>query len=446
MIIIGNGRLVTRNDATPFVENGAVVVDGNVIVDYGTTADMKSKYDGADFYDADSKLIMPGLINTHHHIYSTFARGMFLEGPRNESFFDILENLWWKVDKVLNLEDVKYSAYPIYIDCVKNGVTTIFDHHASQMHIEKSLFTLAELAEEVGMRGTFCYEVTDRDGVEATDAAIKENVDFIKWANTQESDMVKGLFGIHASATVSDETLAKCVKEMGDLDAGYHIHVAEGIQDLENSKKLYGKRVVERLYDAGITGPKSIFVHSIHTNKREHEILASTGTAVVTNPESNMGNAVGRTPIEKLLEAGVVTGLGTDGYTSDMYESWKSLKTLHSHDLVDSNFGWGEGPQMLFNNNREIAGRYFEKPIGIIEKDAYADIVVVDYDPITPLHAGNVDGHLLFGVCGKNTVTTMINGQFVYLDRQVVNVNEKELNKKSREQALDFWKRVGAVI
>lgn len=446
MIIIGNGRLLTRNEETPFIENGAVAVEGNVIVDFGTTEDILAKYDGAEFYDVESKLIMPGMINTHHHIYSTFARGMFLEGPRNESFFDILENLWWKVDKVLNLEDVKYSAYPIFIDCIKNGVTTIFDHHASQNYVEKSLFTLADTAEEVGMRGSFCYEVTDRDGMAARDAGIKENIDFIKWANVQKSDMVKGMLGIHAQATVSDETLEKCVEEMGDLDAGYHIHVAEGIQDLENCKKLYGKRVVERLYDAGITGPKSIFVHSIHTNKREHEILASTETAVVTNPQSNMGNAVGRTPIEKLLEAGVLTGLGTDGYTSDMYESWKALKTLHSHDLVDSNFGWGEGPQLLFAGNREIAGRYFQKPLGIIAKDAYADIVVVDYDPITPLHGGNADGHLLFGVAGKNTVSTMINGKFVYKNREVLNVDEKELNKKTREQALDFWKRVGAVV
>lgn len=447
MILIGNGRLVTRNEANPFIEDGAVLVDGNLIKDFGTTADMKAKYPDAEFYDADTKLIMPGLINTHHHIYSTFARGMAMpDAPRNDSFFDILENLWWKVDKVLNLEDVKYSGYATFIDSIKNGVTTVFDHHASQHYVEQSLFTLSDVGSQVGLRTSMCYEVTDRDGMEIRDKAIKENADYLKWANHQDSDMVKGMMGLHAQATVSDETLAKCVEAMGEEDAGYHIHVAEGIQDLQNCLRDHGKRVVERLFDAGIMGEKSIFVHAIHTNKREHELLASTNTMVVTNPESNMGNAVGRTPLFKLMDAGITVGLGTDGYTNDMYESLKVLKVLHSHDLVDSNVGWGEAPAALFDNNAAIANRFFNKKLGTIEAGAYADIIVVDYDPITPLHGNNVNSHLLFGVAGKNTVSTMINGKFVMKDRKVITVDERKIIAESRKQAKDFWSRVGAIV
>ncbi len=443
MKLIGNGILITRNSDKPLIFNGCVAVDGNVIVDYGTTEELKAKYEKAEFYDAKGNVIMPGFINTHHHIYSAFARGMILSDSKaSNNFTEILENLWWRVDKVLSLEDVKYSAYATFMDSIKNGVTTVFDHHASQGAVETSLFVLADVAKELGLRASLCYEVSDRDGQEVCDASIKENVDFIKYAQADTTDMIKGMFGIHASFTVSPETLEKCVKEMGDLNAGFHIHTAEGIGDLHDSLNKYGKRVVNRLFDAGIMTDKSILVHCIHTNEAEHRLLKEADCMVVHNPESNMGNAVGRTPIFQLLNKGITLGLGTDGYTSDMTESMKNAKVLHSHDLVNSNVGWGEAPGMLFDGNRQIAGRFFEKPLGVIDKDAYADIIVMDYDPLTPINENNINSHMLFGAQGRSVISTMINGEFVMLDRVIQNVNEREIMEKSREVSARFWERM----
>ncbi len=443
MKLIGNGILITRNSDNPLIYNGCVAVDGNVIVDYGLTEELKHKYSDAEFTDALGQVIMPGFINTHHHIYSAFARGMILSDskPANE-FVDILENMWWRVDKVLNLEDVKYSAYATFMDSIKNGVTTVFDHHASQGAVEKSLFVLGDVAKELGLRASLCYEVSDRDGVEVCDAAIKENVDFIKYAQADTTDMIKGMFGIHASFTVSEETLAKCVEAMGDLDAGYHVHVAEAVGDLKDSLNKYGKRTVNRLADAGLATDKSIFVHCIHTNELEHRLLKENDVMVVHNPSSNMGNAVGRTPIFQLLNKGITLGLGTDGYTSDMTESLKTAKVLHSHDLVNSNIGWGEVHQMLFDNNKKIAERFFKKPVGVIDKGAYADIIIMDYDPLTPLTENNINGHILFGAQGRSVRSTMINGEFVMLNREIVNVDEKEIMKKSRKVSAKFWERM----
>lgn len=443
MKLIGNGILVTRNSDKPLIFNGCVAVDGNVIADYGTTEELKNKYQGAEFHDAEGKVIMPGLINTHHHIYSAFARGMMLSDSKpSNNFTEILENLWWKVDKVLSLEDVKYSAYATFMDSIKNGVTTLFDHHASQGAVETSLFTLADVAKDLGLRASLCYEVSDRDGQAVCDASIKENVDFIKFAQADKTDMIKGMFGIHASFTVGPETLKKCVEGMGDLNAGFHIHTAEGMGDLQDSLDKYGKRVIERLYDAGIMTDKSILVHCIHTNEFEHRLLKEKDCMVVHNPESNMGNAVGRTPIFKLLDKGITLGLGTDGYTSDMSESLKVAKVLHSHDLVNSNIGWGEAPGMLFDGNKAIADRFFDKPLGTIAKDAYADIIVVDYDSLTPMNENNINAHMLFGLQGRSVVSTMINGEFVMLNREIQNVNEKEIMKKSREVSARFWERM----
>ncbi|MDZ5034264.1 amidohydrolase family protein, partial [Clostridium perfringens] len=226
----------------------AVAIKDKVIVEVGDFESLKIKYKDFEFIDAKGKVIMPGLINTHHHIYSAFARGMDAKEDPAQNFNEILERLWWKLDKKLTLEDTKYSAYTTYIDCIKNGVTTVFDHHASPMSITDSLFTIGDVAKELGIRTSLCYEVSDRDGFNITDEGINENVNFIKYANKEEDDLIKGLFGLHASFTLSDRTLEKCAKEIQGLNSGFHIHAAEGISDLHEALKNGGKRVIERLY------------------------------------------------------------------------------------------------------------------------------------------------------------------------------------------------------
>ncbi|MCL2616239.1 MAG: putative aminohydrolase SsnA [Defluviitaleaceae bacterium] len=445
MQLIGNGRLVTRNASAQFIANGCVAVDDTVIADFGTTAEMRAKYPDAEFFDVGGKVIMPGLINTHMHIYSAFARGMSLKNsPVNKNFSMILENLWWRVDKVLNIEDVKYSAYATLIDCIKYGVTTVFDHHASQNYIEGSLFAIADVAKELGIRTSLAYEVTDRDGAQACEMGIRENIDFIKHTQKQRCGMLSGMFGLHASLTLSEKTLEKCVEAMGSLDAGYHIHTAEGIADVFDSLEKYGKRVVNRLLDANILGRKTICVHCVHVSPAEIELLAHTETMVVHNPESNMGNAVGCGPVLQMLDSGVTLGLGTDGYTSDMFESLKVANIIHKHHLCDPSVAWGEAPEMLFGNNKKITECHFGGSVGVISKGSKADIAVVDYNPLTPMDETNVNGHILFGMMGKSVDSTMINGRFVYKNRELLVADEQQIFAKSREQAADFWKRVNS--
>lgn len=218
MILI-NGRIITQDIERPYIENGSIVIKGERIVDLGNTEDMIKKYPEEEIEDVNGKVIMPGLINTHHHIYSAFARGMKSNAP-SKDFIEILENLWWKLDKKLNLEDVEYSALTTYIDCIKNGVTTVFDHHASPYAVTGSLEAIAEAAKKLGVRTCLCYEVSDRDGIEIMEEGIKENINFIKKYNTDSQNMIKGMFGLHASFTLSDESLRKCDKEMKGLNAG----------------------------------------------------------------------------------------------------------------------------------------------------------------------------------------------------------------------------------
>ncbi|WP_315110928.1 putative aminohydrolase SsnA [Clostridium intestinale] len=441
-MIIGNGRVITRDEKKPYIENGAVVIRDNTIIAVGEYSLLKEKYKEEEFIDAKGKVIMPGLINTHMHIYSTFARGMAGKGPAPKNFTDILENLWWRLDKGLTLEDTKYSAYTTYLDCIKNGVTTVFDHHASPYSVEGSLFTIGDAAKELGVRTCLCYETSDRDGEEILKAGIKENIHFIKTYNNVNEDMLKGMFGMHASFTLSDKSLYMCREAMEGLDAGYHIHTSEGIDDLYDSLRNHGKRVVERLMDFDILSDKTIAVHCVHVNSREMEILKQTNTNVVHNPESNMGNAVGCSPVLEFIKRGINVGLGTDGYTSDMMESIKVGNIIHKHNLCDPNVGFNETSSMAFDNNRKISSKYFNKEVGVLKEGAYGDVIIVDYNPLTPLNENNINGHIIFGMSGRCVTDTIINGKVVMRNRVINTVDEEKIFSKSRDLAQKLWERI----
>lgn len=441
-MILTNGRVITQDKNNPYIENGAVVIKKEKIVAVGTTEEILKNYSDDDVIDVEGRVIMPGIINAHHHIYSAFARGMASSGKAPKDFMEILEGLWWKIDKKLTLEDLKYSAYTTYIDCIKNGVTTVFDHNASPYAVKNSLFTIANAAQKLGIRTCLCYEVSDRDGEEILKDGIDENINFIKEYNNNSQNMIKGMFGLHAAFTLSNESLAMCREKMKGINAGYHVHVAEGRADLEDSLAKYGKRVVERLNEFGILGKKTLAVHCIHIDENELNILKDTDTYVVHNPESNMGNAVGCQPFLKLFEKGITTGLGTDGYTSDMFESMKVANIIHKHVNQNPSVAWGEVPEAMFENNRKIAGEYFEGELGILKEGALADIIVVDYDPLTPLTKNNINSHILFGMMGRSVVTTIINGKIVMYDRKIVGINEKEIFGQSRAVAQKLWDRM----
>lgn len=442
MLLIGNGLLVTRDPANPFFRDGAVLVDGRLVAAVGETKELRAKHPGAEFIDARGGVIMPGFVNAHMHYYSAFSRGFPGKGgPPAENFNQVLESLWWRLDKALMLEDSYYSAMVCMIDCIKNGCTTVIDHHASPYAIKGSLFRIAEAAKSTGVRSCLCYEVSDRDGEKIMREGIEENVDFVRHAATDDSGLLAGMFGLHASMTLSNATLDACRKAMGSLDAGYHVHVAEGPGDEVDSEQKYAKRIVERFREYGLLGKRSIAVHCIHVNDAEKEILKETGTAVVHNPESNMGNAVGTSPVLDMYKRGILLGLGTDGYVSDMLQSFKMANALQKHHNRHPNVAWAEIPGMLFQNNAAIAGRYFKTPVGRLAPGCAGDVIVSDYIPPTELTDANINGHLLFGASGRSVVTTVAGGRVLMRDRKLETVDQVEVNARARECAKKVWER-----
>ena len=438
MLVIGNGKLFTRNDEMPFVENGAVAIEGTKIAAVGETEAIKKQYGDAEFIDAKGGVIMPAFINTHEHIYSAMARGLSIKGYNPKGFLDILDGQWWTIDRHLTLEQTKYSAVETLISCIRNGVTTVFDHHASFGQIGGSLFTIADVAKELGVRSCLCYEISDSDGMDKARESVMENAEFIRYALKDDTDMIAGMMGMHAQFTISDATMELAAANKPD-EVGYHIHVAEGIEDLHDCLKKYGKRIVDRLMDFNILGEKTLLGHCIYINPHEMDLIKDTNTMVVHNPESNMGNACGCPPTMELVHRGILTGLGTDGYTHDMLESYKVANVLHKHHLCDANAAWGEVPKMLFENNAAIANRYFKTPLGVLKEGAAGDVIVVDYNPPTQLDASNINGHMLFGMTGRDVVTTVANGRVLMKDREIKVIDVEEAMAKCREESAKLW-------
>ena len=438
MLVIGNGKLFTRNDEMPFVENGAVAIEETKIAAVGETEAIKKQYGDAEFIDAKGGVIMPAFINTHEHIYSAMARGLSIKGYNPKGFLDILDGQWWTIDRHLTLEQTKYSAVETLISCIRNGVTTVFDHHASFGQIGGSLFTIADVAKELGVRACLCYEISDRDGMDKARESVMENAEFIRYALKDDTDMIAGMMGMHAQFTISDATMELAAANKPD-EVGYHIHVAEGIEDLHDCLKKYGKRIVDRLMDFNILGEKTLLGHCIYINPHEMDLIKDTNTMVVHNPESNMGNACGCPPTMELVHRGILTGLGTDGYTHDMIESYKVANVLHKHHLCDANAAWGEVPKMLFENNAAIANRYFKTPLGVLKEGAAGDVIVVDYNPPTQLDASNINGHILFGMTGRDVVTTVANGRVLMKDREIKVIDVEEAMAKCREESAKLW-------
>ncbi len=444
-MLIVNGTVVTLGANPQVIENAAIYVEGDHIADIGKTAALAKKYPRAERLDAHGRIVMPGNIVAHTHFYGAFARGMSLPpGPPPKNFSEVLRQLWWKIDRALDLEDCRYSALVCLVDAIRNGTTTLVDHHASPNAIDGSLDVIAEAVEESGLRASLCYEVTDRNGAAGARAGIRENVRFIKKAaRSGVSGRIAAAFGLHASFTVSDKTLDQCRSALSGLDAGYHIHVAEDLADEDDALEKYGRRVGERLAECGVLGDKTLAAHCVQVDAGEIEVLRRTKTNVVHNPRSNMNNAVGAADVLGMMRRGVTVGLGNDGFTNNMFAEMKTAFLLPKASRRDPRvMGADVVLQIAYANNAKIARTFWKRPVGELAVGASADIILLDYVPYTPLTAGNFPWHLIFGMDGTHVTHTICAGKVLMKDRVLVDLDEEMIARHAQERARAVWKRV----
>ena len=438
---IENARVITWGEPNQILEDQAIQIEDGLIQELGPTQELEKTHSDGETLDARGQYVMPGNICAHTHFYGAFARGMAIPGTAPKDFPEILEKLWWPLDKALTEEDVRYSALVSLVDAIKHGTTTLIDHHASPNAIDGSLDVIGEAVGQSGLRAVLCYEVTDRDGLEVAQAGIAENVRFMRRCEAERpaDGRLSSTFGLHASLTLSDETLDACSSEAN----GFHIHVAEHEADEYDSLAKSGMRVVDRLAKHGILSESTIVAHAVHVDTRETELLAGSGTWVSHQPRSNMNNAVGVAQVESMLRAGVNVCLGNDGFSNAMWEEWKTAYLVHKVWWRDPRrMSGGDIIQMAVRNNSELASRFFpDGRVGSLEPGAHADLIFVDYHPTTPLTAGNLPWHMLFGFHESMVTTTIVAGEVLMRDRELLTLNEAEITARSRELAPAVWDR-----
>ncbi|MDQ7779033.1 MAG: amidohydrolase family protein [Planctomycetota bacterium] len=503
-LLIKNGIIITLGPHNRVLRNHSILCEDGVIKKIAPSSTFRPRPPSSPFskrgktnanpahsrvIDADGKVVMPGFINAHMHFYSTMARGLIKAAP-SKDFNQVLENLWWRLDKKLTLDDCYYSALVPLLDAVRHGTTTLIDHHASPGAIRGSLSRIANAVETVGLRASLCYEVSDRDGAKAAREGIEENCDFIGrcdlhsnqaatiWESpvSMEADrprhgdaetrgrgvgrrdraetteprpsgsgqdaLLKALFGLHASFTLSDRTLEAAAEAGARLGAGFHVHVAEAESDQKQCMKKHRMRVVSRLLKAGILGPRTIAAHCVHVNNKETEILAETATAVAHNPQSNMNNAVGVARVLDMLKRGVLVGLGTDAMTVNMLEEMRC--GIWAQRLANRNpsVAFGEIVSALLYGNAAIANRYWDCGLGELQAGNAADIILLDYLPPTPLDDTNYMGHVAFGLSQSCVDSTVVNGKVLMERKRLkVDIDEREVAARSAELAGGLWRR-----
>lgn len=442
-MLILNGTLLTFTPEQPVVPWGALRIQGDRITDVGPNLALAARYPEDEVLDAEGDLVLPGMVCAHTHFYGAFARGMALPGPAPKDFPQVLERLWWRLDKALTLDDIRASAEVRLVDAIRHGVTTLFDHHASPHAVEGSLETIAEATRRAGVRACLCYEVSDRDGPEVARRGLEETVQFALAARREGDPLVAGMIGLHASMTLSDPTLERAAGLAHDLEVGCHVHVAESQADQRDALKRTGVRVVERLHRFGILGSLGIAAHCVHVDGYEVDLLRETGVLVAHNPRSNMNNAVGTAPVPSMLRRGVRVALGNDGFSNNLFVEMQVAYLVHR--LATGDLQALPADQVLglvYGAGVDLAERYFPGPLGRLAPGALADVITVRYHPTTPLHEGNYPWHLLFGVDGTDVRTTLVGGRVLMRDGELLTLDEERITARSRELAKSLWARL----
>lgn len=436
-ILIKNSTIITLDKSNMLLKKSNIVIEDKYISYIGKEVEADSEYDRV--IDASYKVAMPGYINAHTHFYSSFSKGIGGLAP-SSNFLEVLNNLWWKLDKELLLEDIHYSALTAIMDGIKNGVTTFIDHSASPFAITNSLPEIAKAVKRLGVKASLCYEISDRDGVDIKNAGVFENFSFIE-SNTDPD--LTGLIGLHASCTLSDKTLQDIVSQNTN-NYGYHIHVSEDKSDEVDANKKYNSSVVERLNKFGIVNNHSILAHCVNISKKDRQVIKENDGIIVHNPESNLNNAVGISDVLSQVNEGILVGLGTDAMTNKMGSEMRLALWLQHLKQANPSCGFMEMTALLLENNAKIANRLWKTDkFGVLKVGNYADIIILDYDPITPLKEDNVLGHFVFGLAEANVATTISNGKILWHNYQFEDfIDQHQINKHSRELAQKLWERM----
>ena len=427
------GGTLVRSLEPPIVGPADVLIEDGRIAGIGVPIP-----EGTPRRDCSGCLVIPGNVCAHTHLYSALSRGMPGDGgPPPRTFIDILRRVWWRLDRALDDDTIRVSALVAGLDALRAGTTTVIDHHASPAAVDGSLDVIAEALGELGLRSVLCYETSDRDGPDVARAGLAENARFVAATEAGAWPLARAMVGAHASFTLGEETLQAVAELARDHGRGVHIHVAEDAEDERHSLATYGKRVVQRLFDAGALDQRSLLAHGVHVDTSETELIEGARSTVVHNPRSNLNNAVGRPPLGLL---GAHVALGTDGIGADMFEEARTaFLGRRAEDL-------GTAPSWALDRLARaaaVAATAFDEPrLGRVEPGAPADLAVLNAPTPTPLDATNLAAHWIFGFAAGGVRDVIVQGKIVVADRNALTIDGDALAAAARLISRRLWSRL----
>lgn len=376
----------------------------------------------------DEVVARPGDVNAHTHLYSGLAPlGMPEPKRQPRNFLQILERVWWRLDRALDEDSLRASARLYIAEALSLGTTLLVDHHESPGFIDGSLDVIADAAEELGVRMVVCYGATERNGGrKEAKAGLAECRRFLK---KNKRPLVRGMVGLHASFTVSDETIEEAGALARELGVGLHVHVAEDGADVEDARKRGYRDPVDRLIALDALPEGSILAHGVHLDERAVKRVAERGCWLVQNPRSNRNNKVGW---PYALAKSDKVAVGTDGFPPDMDAERKALIEIGS-EAKDTKLLPGGKTGARYDRRCqagwELAAEIFESTFSPLEAGSIADVAVYSR-------------HDIPGLPTELPLHVVVDGRVVLKDWKLAAVDFREIAAEARVQAKRLWKRM----
>jgi 5-methylthioadenosine/S-adenosylhomocysteine deaminase len=447
--ILADAWLITMNERREVLEGASVCVEQDRIAAVGTREALKKRFPEAEVVDCKGHIVMPGMVNTHTHLFQTLFKGL---GD------DMVLKKWFTCMTGpsavhLTAEDAHVAALHGCVESIRSGVTTVVDFMYA--HPRPGLTkAVVEAFEETGMRGFVCrgflsngeqYGVP-RELIEEPEHAIGDAREQIRRYNKPGGRVQVGLAPCMIWSV--DEKGFRLTRELAnETRALITTHLSETTFELEVAASLYGRTDSEFLSDIGFLGPDVIAVHCVHCKSHDIRILLHHKTKVSHNPCSNLYLASGCPPIPEMLLAGVTVGLASDGPASSnnhsLFQAMKFAALMQKGFHEDATIMTAEKVlEMATIDGARAVG--LEAQIGSVEIGKKADLIVIDYENafMTPIH--NPVSAIVYSALGHEVSTVIIDGRFVMRDGVVTSVNEPAVRRQAQINADDLTRRAGS--
>lgn len=411
-----------------------VRVENNIIVQIADNKRIEVAEED-EVIDCTDKIIMPGFVNGHNHMYGFLSHGITAEAMVTE-FSSFLDDFWWPyVEDRLNHQLVEVTTRWACAEMIESGVTSFVDILEGPNSIPGALEVEKKVVEEAGLRGKLSFEACERVSEENARLGLMENINFIKAC--EEEALVSGINSIHTLFTCSEAFVKQAKALSKEEGAMIHMHLSESVFEPNWCMEKYGKSPVEIYDQLGYLDETVLASQVVQVSDKELDILAKRGVKAVSMPLSNCEVGGGFAPVTKMIEKGMTVGLGTDGYINNFFEVMRGAFLMHKANE--------QNPQVMpAETVYDMATSQGARAIGIpntgeLKVGNLADIIALDIDTPTPINEHNIYDQIVLFSNPQNVKHVICNGKWLKRDGKLITLNRESAKAELREKTEAFW-------